>query len=70
MGPLRSPLVEMASRDVDEARGRGGWIVWQIFGRYELTLRRVCFKPFLAVSFKIFSIKSFQKWLVTLLFSC
>ena len=28
----------MASWDVDEARGRGGWIVWGILGRYDLTL--------------------------------
>ena len=25
-------------RDVDEAQGCGGWIVWQILGRYNLTL--------------------------------
>ena len=29
----------MAPWDVDEARGRGGWIVWQILGRYD------CLKP-------------------------
>ena len=55
---------DSASWDVDEAQQSSGWIVWQILGRYILILSRAYFKPFLAVFFKIFSIKSFQKWLV------
>ena len=38
MEPLGSRLGEMASWDVDEAQGCSGWIVWQILGRYNLTL--------------------------------
>ena len=41
IGALGSRLEEMASWDVNEARGYGGWIVWQILGRYDLTLPRV-----------------------------
>ena len=33
MGALGSQLGDMASWDVDEAQGCGGWIVWQILGR-------------------------------------
>ena len=35
---MGSRLGDMASWDVDEARGCDGWIVWQILGRYNLTL--------------------------------
>ena len=40
-GPLGSRLGDMASWDVDEARGCGWWIFWQILGPYDLTLSMV-----------------------------
>ena len=42
MGSLGSRLGDMAPWDVDKAQGCGGWIVWQILGRYDLTN---CVKP-------------------------
>ena len=41
-GHLGLRMEEIASWDVDEAQGCGGWIVWQILGRYDLTLPRSC----------------------------
>ena len=38
MGFLGSRLGDMAPWDVDEAQGCGGWIVWKILGRFDLTL--------------------------------
>ena len=43
MGAPRVTAGGLASWDVDKAQSCGGWIVWRILGRYNLTLN--CVKP-------------------------